>query len=275
MGTAMLGTGEASGERRAISAAEEAIVNPLLDNVTLKGARNLLISISGGYDLTLWEVDEAANRVRQEVDPDANIIVGTTLDQNLADKVSVSIIASGIPNRSPDEPIDEACAPAWLPRYLRTSDRPVGVDPIGRRLTEAITERDRGKPKRNSKSRGRNRNGVADAATLRDSSLKPSNDRPSGRRGKRDKPEAARDWASIEFTRAKHRQPWSVAPDSTAPMGWPERWASAGEASPVEQRYPVAPAEEGLVDTQEVEQPPRKVTLLGRLASLMGAKREA
>ena len=69
MGTAMMGTGEASGEQRAIVAAEEAIVNPLLDDVTLKGAKSLLLSITGGRDLTLWEVDEAANRVRQEVDP--------------------------------------------------------------------------------------------------------------------------------------------------------------------------------------------------------------
>jgi cell division protein FtsZ len=76
MGTAMMGTGEASGEQRAIVASEEAIVNPLLDDTSLKGARSLLLSITGGRDLTLWEVDEAANRVRQEVDPDANIIVG-------------------------------------------------------------------------------------------------------------------------------------------------------------------------------------------------------
>ena len=69
MGTAMMGTGEAAGEQRAIVAAEEAIVNPLLDDVTLKGAKSLLLSITGGRDLTLYEVDEAANRVRQEVDP--------------------------------------------------------------------------------------------------------------------------------------------------------------------------------------------------------------
>ena len=96
MGTAMMGTGEASGEQRAIVAAEEAIVNPLLDDVTLKGAKSLLLSITGGRDLTLWEVDEAANRVRQEVDPDANIIVGATFDETLGDKVRVSIVASGM-----------------------------------------------------------------------------------------------------------------------------------------------------------------------------------
>jgi cell division protein FtsZ len=96
MGTAMMGTGEAGGEQRAIVASEEAIVNPLLDDITLKGARSLLLSITGGRDLTLWEVDEAANRVRQEVDPDANIIVGATFDDSLGDKVRVSIVASGM-----------------------------------------------------------------------------------------------------------------------------------------------------------------------------------
>ena len=96
MGTAMMGTGEATGERRAILAAEEAIANPLLDDVTLKGARGLLLSITGGRDLTLYEVDEAASRVRQEVDPDANIIVGATFDDNLGDRVRVSIVASGM-----------------------------------------------------------------------------------------------------------------------------------------------------------------------------------
>ena len=84
MGAAMMGMGDASGEQRALVAAEEAIVNPLLDDVTLKGAKSVLLSITGGRDLTLWEVEEAANRVRQEVDPDANIIVGATLDESLA-----------------------------------------------------------------------------------------------------------------------------------------------------------------------------------------------
>ncbi len=96
MGTAMMGTGEASGERRAILAAEEAIANPLLDDVSLRGARGLLLSIIGGGNLTLYEVDEAATRVRQEVDPDANIIVGATFDESLGDRVRVSIVASGM-----------------------------------------------------------------------------------------------------------------------------------------------------------------------------------
>ncbi len=96
MGTAMMGTGEASGESRAILAAEEAISNPLLDDVSLAGARGLLLSITGGTNLTLYEVDEAASRVRQEVDPEANIIVGATFDETLGDRVRVSIVASGM-----------------------------------------------------------------------------------------------------------------------------------------------------------------------------------
>ncbi len=96
MGTAMMGTGEASGDRRAILAAEEAIANPLLDDVSLRGARGLLLAITGGRDLTLYEVDEAASRVREEVDPDCNIIVGATFDENLGERVRVSIVASGM-----------------------------------------------------------------------------------------------------------------------------------------------------------------------------------
>lgn len=96
MGSAMMGTGEASGDRRAILAAEDAIANPLLDDVTLKGAKGLLLSITGGSDLTLFEVDEAASRVREEVDPEANIIVGATCDPTMGDRVRVSIVASGM-----------------------------------------------------------------------------------------------------------------------------------------------------------------------------------
>ena len=96
MGAAMMGTGEASGDDRARLAAEEAIQNPLLDDISLKGAKGLLVSIIGGRDLTLYDVDAAASRVRQEVDPEANIIVGATFDESLGDRVRVSIVASGM-----------------------------------------------------------------------------------------------------------------------------------------------------------------------------------
>ena len=101
MGKAMMGTGEASGDKRAMLAAEAAIANPLLDEVSMKGARGLLISITGGNDLTLYEVDEAAGRIRQEVDEDANIILGATFDESLDGIVRVSVVATGI-----DQPPD-------------------------------------------------------------------------------------------------------------------------------------------------------------------------
>lgn len=96
MGKAMMGTGEATGERRAIEAAEAAISNPLLDEVSLKGARSLLINITGGADMTLFEVDEAANRIREEVDPDANIIFGSTFAETMEGHMRVSVVATGI-----------------------------------------------------------------------------------------------------------------------------------------------------------------------------------
>ncbi|MEM9704878.1 MAG: cell division protein FtsZ [Pseudomonadota bacterium] len=96
MGKAMMGTGEATGDKRAIEAAEAAISNPLLDEVSMKGARGVLINITGSMDMTLFEVDEAANRIRAEVDPDANIIVGSTFNQDLEGKVRVSVVATGI-----------------------------------------------------------------------------------------------------------------------------------------------------------------------------------
>jgi cell division protein FtsZ len=96
MGKAMMGTGEASGEDRAVQAAEKAIANPLLDEISLRGAKGVLINITGGGDLTLFELDEAANRIREEVDPDANIIVGSTLDENMNGMMRVSVVATGI-----------------------------------------------------------------------------------------------------------------------------------------------------------------------------------
>ncbi|SHH74628.1 cell division protein FtsZ [Cognatishimia maritima] len=116
MGKAMMGTGEATGEDRAIQAAEKAIANPLLDEISLRGANGVLINITGGHDLTLFELDEAANRIREEVDPDANIIVGSTLDTELEGAMRVSVVATGIdatdvqtempvPRRSLKEPL--------------------------------------------------------------------------------------------------------------------------------------------------------------------------
>ncbi len=106
MGKAMMGTGEASGEKRAMRAAEAAIANPLLDDVSMKGARGLLISITGGNDLTLYELDEAATRIREEVDQDANIILGATFDESLEGIIRVSVVATGIDHALVENGVD-------------------------------------------------------------------------------------------------------------------------------------------------------------------------
>jgi cell division protein FtsZ len=118
MGKAMMGTGEGSGDRRAIEAAEAAISNPLLDEVSMRGARGVLINITGGADMTLFEVDEAANRIKEEVDPDANIIVGSTLDESLDGVMRVSVVATGIEVRPSAVASAAAEVPASKPSAL-------------------------------------------------------------------------------------------------------------------------------------------------------------
>ncbi len=137
MGKAMMGTGEAQGEDRAVQAAEKAIANPLLDEISLKGAKGVLINITGGYDLTLFELDEAANRIREEVDPDANIIVGSTLDTEMEGCMRVSVVATGIdaalgdrevpvPRRSMATPI---MAETAIEEAMPVADQPQHVAP--------------------------------------------------------------------------------------------------------------------------------------------------
>ncbi len=100
MGKAMMGTGEAEGEKRAIESAEAAISNPLLDEISMKGAKGVIINVTGGMDMTLFEVDEAANRIRSEVDPDANIMVGATFNEALDGRMRISVVATGIDAQS-------------------------------------------------------------------------------------------------------------------------------------------------------------------------------
>src|SRR6056297_1140609 len=123
MGKAMMGTGQAEGEDRAIQAAEKAIANPLLDEISLRGAKGVIINITGAHDLTLFELDEAANRIREEVDPDANIIVGSTLDMAMEGAMRVSVVATGIDVVSHAEaPRPRRAADAPLPRREDTAD---------------------------------------------------------------------------------------------------------------------------------------------------------
>jgi cell division protein FtsZ len=145
MGKAMMGTGEATGEDRATQAAEKAIANPLLDEISLKGAKGVLINITGGHDLTLFELDEAANRIREEVDADANIIVGSTLDTDMEGAMRVSVVSTGIdardvshdipvPRRKLSEPLTmtvsaetDAAAPEEIPAPAAEAEQEVAA----------------------------------------------------------------------------------------------------------------------------------------------------
>jgi cell division protein FtsZ len=151
MGKAMMGTGEAEGENRAKEAAQKAIANPLLDEISLNGARGVLINITGGYDLTLFELDEAANEIREKVDPEANIIVGSTLDTGMEGRMRVSVVATGIdariraddvpvprrsmsmnqPIRNP-EPAPRAAAPAARAPQTEMREQPAARQPAPR-----------------------------------------------------------------------------------------------------------------------------------------------
>ncbi|KAB7610329.1 cell division protein FtsZ [Amylibacter sp. SFDW26] len=143
MGKAMMGTGESTGEDRAIQAAEKAIANPLLDEISLKGAHGVLINITGGHDLTLFEMDEAANRIREEVDENANIIVGSTLDTGLEGVMRVSVVATGIdavttvsdipvPRRSMKEPLAQAVS-------FEQQDEPADAVPSVEEFVEEVS----------------------------------------------------------------------------------------------------------------------------------------
>jgi cell division protein FtsZ len=135
MGTALMGTGEAEGDDRALKAAEAAISNPLLDEVSMRGAKGLLISITGSFDMTLYEVEEAASRVRREVDPEANpdinIIVGATFDHSIEGRIRVSVVATGINSGQQPHVTNQAVAPGGeAPRRERLTDR-VAAQPRG------------------------------------------------------------------------------------------------------------------------------------------------
>ena len=137
MGTAMIGTGEATGEQRALRAAEAAIANPLLDDTSMKGARGLLISITGGAQLTLYDIDEAAGRIRHEVDEDANIIVGATFEPALGEAVRVSVVATGIDPAANFE-IEHTSAQSRSERALRSNVEPPAAAGAARTAAGAI-----------------------------------------------------------------------------------------------------------------------------------------
>ncbi|MBB5686071.1 cell division protein FtsZ [Sphingobium boeckii] len=131
MGKAMMGTGEAEGDRRAIEAAEKAIANPLLDGVSMKGAKGVIISITGGEDMRLMEVDEAANHIKELVDPDANIIWGSAFNNDLEGRIRVSVVATGI-----EADVASAPEPARVFAFPTARPAPVAVTPV----TEAAAD---------------------------------------------------------------------------------------------------------------------------------------
>jgi cell division protein FtsZ len=135
MGKAMMGTGEASGDKRALMAAEAAIANPLLDEVSMKGAKGLLISITGGKDMMLYELDEAATRIREEVDPEANIILGATQDDSLEGIIRVSVVATGIDRASiesiePVNPVEQRIADMAQRLRAQVAAKQVTPEPV-------------------------------------------------------------------------------------------------------------------------------------------------
>jgi len=130
MGKAMMGTGEAEGEDRAMRAADMAISNPLLDDVTMKGAKGVLINITGGPDLMLFEVEQAANRVRAEVDPDANIIFGNTILENMEGRIRVSVVATGIDAELVKMPMPEKVRTLHPHLNIRNPARVEPVKPV-------------------------------------------------------------------------------------------------------------------------------------------------
>ena len=134
MGKAMMGTGEAEGENRAIRAAEAAISNPLLEDTSMSGARGLLINITGGEDMTLFEVDQAANRIREEVDEEANIIFGSAIDEHLHGKIRVSVVATGIETqqqRAAERPRLVAVGGGAAPQPVMVEPEAIGAAPSG------------------------------------------------------------------------------------------------------------------------------------------------
>ena len=137
MGKAMMGTGEAEGDGRALEAAERAISNPLLDGVSMQGAKGVIVSITGGEDMRLMEVDEAANHIRELVDPDANIIWGSAFNENLNGKIRVSVVATGIDSDAAAVASSAAARPF---AFSRPAEPAAGVAPVTSSLFSAEPE---------------------------------------------------------------------------------------------------------------------------------------
>jgi cell division protein FtsZ len=239
MGKAMMGTGEASGENRAVEAAEKAIANPLLDEISLHGAKGVLINITGGYDLTLFELDEAANIIREKVDPDANIIVGSTLDTTLDGVLRVSVVATGIDaavlreevpavtRRSMAEPLKPTAAPAPEQKLtMKVQPAPAPAAPAPQKPVAA----DLFQPRQNSFEP------QAEAYDMAEEDMPAPAYRPQPAQLQQPRPSAALDNDAGSFVAPRPRQAGTPSPEALA------RLQAAVTKTPAQQQPAQRPA---------------------------------
>lgn len=239
MGKAMMGTGEASGENRAVEAAEKAIANPLLDEISLHGAKGVLINITGGYDLTLFELDEAANIIREKVDPDANIIVGSTLDTTLDGVLRVSVVATGIDaavlreevpavtRRSMAEPLKPTAAPAPEQKLtMKVQPAPAPAAPAPQKPVAA----DLFQPRQN------NFEPQAEAYDMAEEDMPAPAYRPQPAQLQQPRPSAALDNDAGSFVAPRPRQAGTPSPEALA------RLQAAVTKTPAQQQPAQRPA---------------------------------
>jgi cell division protein FtsZ len=285
MGKAMMGTGEASGDKRALSAAEAAISNPLIDETSMKGARGLLISITGGKDLTLYEVDEAATRIREEVDGDANIIVGATFDESLDGIVRVSVVATGIDIAQPAyqpvtrqtiAPAVAAAAPApqavaaasrlaELTQSLRAANPQRLADQAHRAVAQALSVAPASEPSEQPAETAEQAEQPAYApSAIEDVTIRPITQKPSLFR------EAAEDYAEAAPQPAAPEKPF-IPPQAERPAVRPQRMPRIEEL-PLPAQNQIRARQNEAAEGAAPEKP--RVSLLQRLASVGLGRRE-
>ena len=270
MGKAMMGTGEASGEKRALSAAEAAISNPLIDDASMKGARGLLISITGGKDLTLYEVDEAATRIREEVDQDANIIVGATFDESLEGIIRVSVVATGIDQAALQRP---SAAPeariAELTQKLR-------ADQLRAEQQQQRFAPERGEPRMQSHAAGGAAAAAADPGLDRGRGPGRRRSRGAADDGGRDHPADPAEAVAVSRADGAGGPSQPPAPRAFIPPA-PERTVNRPRRMPAIDELP-RPAQAELRARRGEEDPDhpekRKVSLLRRLAAVGLGRRD-
>ncbi len=256
MGKAMMGTGESSGEQRAIEAAESAISNPLLDDVSMRGAHGLLISITGGSDLTLYEVDEAASRIREEVDAGANIILGATFDKSLDGKIRVSVVATGLHGEA-------AAKGADAEAEKDAADAKPAADDTVAKLTERIAALQPAKADAADGQQG------ADAAAAK------GGDNPVWKSGEDVTIQKRAPQPSVKpaARKAPEDQPATFVPQPpSVAKGAPRRMPNIEDFPPVAQR--AMKAQQGETSVGGVQDQKKKVGFLERLTGFGGGRKQ-